>query len=147
MIVKFTQSDESDRNFPFGERYIDASPWIKQGYTKINDYRISNPNPVPLEKNFKLVVAINNHVERFKKNNSELYTFFEKKNSYDEFLKKDIKIEYVYSTFNQYSNLPTNDNFVVTFDDYKIKIKREFENDSIYLFAFDLERIDQPKTE
>ena len=28
MTVKFTQLDESDQNFPFGERKIDVRPWL-----------------------------------------------------------------------------------------------------------------------
>ena len=114
MIVKFTQLDESDSSFPFGERKIDASPWIKKGYKKINDYLIYNPNPIPLEKNFELVIAISDCVERFSNSYPKLHAFFEKKGSFDEFLEKEINIQYIDSTFNEYSNLPTDDTFLVT---------------------------------
>lgn len=141
MIVKFTQLDESDPSFPFGERKIDARPWLDKGYIKINDYLIYNPNSIPLEKNFELVSAISRATERSSKSYPELYAFFEKKGSFDDFLKKNISIKYLHSTFNEYSNLPTNDRFLVTFDNYQITVSRKLENDSISLFANDLKKI------
>lgn len=143
MIVKFTQLDESEPNFPFGQRKINASQWIKKGYVKINDYQIYNPNPTPLEKDFQLASAISDGVERFNNNYPKLYAFFETKGSFDEFLKKDIKIKYINSTFNEDTNLPTDDTFLVTFDNYQIKVSRELKNDSFSLFAYDLKKISE----
>lgn len=145
MIVKFTQLDESDPSFPFGERKIDASSWIKNGYKKVDDYQIYNPSPAPLEKNYKLVGAISREVQMFKHNYPELYNYFEQKGSFDSFLKKDINIEYVGSYFNEYSNQPTNDNFLITFDDYQINIARKLENGSISMSAYDLKKISSLK--
>lgn len=141
MIVKFTQLDESDPSFPFGERKIDARSWIKNGYKKIDDYQIYNPNPIPLEKNFKLAGTISREADMFKNNYPELYAYFQQKGSFDNFLKKNITAEYIGSHFNEYSNQPTNDNFLITFDDYQINITRKLENGSIYLSAYDLKKI------
>lgn len=145
MIVKFTQLDESDSSFPFGERSIDASPWIKQGYRKIDNYQIYNPNPKPLKKDIDLMVAISICTDDYQREYSELYHNLNKKGGLDEYLKKDIKIEYIGSYFNEYSNLPTNDNFFVSFDDYQVKIERKLEEGSTYLFAYDLTRIASPE--
>ena len=66
MTVKFTQLDESDQNFPFGERKIDVRSWLDKGYMKINDYQIYNPNPIPLKQDLELAIAISIAVDDHK---------------------------------------------------------------------------------
>lgn len=41
------------------------------------------------------------------------------------------------------TNLPTDDTFLVTFDNYQIKVSRELKNDSFSLFAYDLKKISE----
>ena len=138
MTVKFTQLDESDQNFPFGERKIDVRPWLDKGYMKINDYQIYNPNPIPLKQDLELAIAISIAVDDRKISEPELYHYFAQKNVLDDFLKKNIEIKYIGSTFNELSNLPTDDIFLVTFDNYQITISRKLEHGSFSLFAYDL---------
>lgn len=140
MIVKFTQVNESETNFPFGERKIDVSHWLNKGYIKINDYQIYNPNIIPLKHDLELAIAISISVDDHKISQPQLYHFFDQKNALDEFLKKNIEVKYMYSTFNEYSNLPTDDTFLVSFDNYEIKISRKLKDKSFVLFAYDLKQ-------
>lgn len=141
MIVKFTQLDENEANFPFGERKIDARPWLNKGYIKINDYQLYNPAPIPLEQDLDLAIAISICVDDYENSFPQLYHYFNSKGALDSFLKKNINIKYIDSTFDEYSNLPTNDTFLITFDNYQITVSRELKNKSFSLFAYDLKKI------
>lgn len=150
MIVTFNQTDMNAYDYPVGERKIDASPWIKQGYRKLNIYNIFNPNAKPLEKDFLLFDAIKSKLEYSKKRFPLLYRKFNQKDALDIFLNnKEIKSQYLYSCFNKDTNQPTDDYFLVTFDGYQIEIQREFyiyKGHEGYLFwGFEIEKVSQPR--
>lgn len=149
MIVTFNQTDMNAYDYPVGERKIDASPWIKQGYRKITDTRIYNPNVKPLVKNSYLFETVQSEVKGYKDIYTKLYRKFNQKDALDIFLNnKEVKSQYLYSRFNQDTNQPTDDYFLLTFDGYQIKIKREFyiyEGHEGYLFwGFEIEKVSQP---
>jgi len=150
MIVTFNQTDMNAYDYPVGKRKIDASPWIKQGYRKITDTRIYNPNPKPLEKDFLLFDAIQSEVKDYKDIYTKLYRKFNQKDALDIFLDNaEIKNQYLYTRFNKDTNQPTDDYFLLIFDGYQIKIKREFyiyEGHEGYLFwGFEIEKVSQPR--
>lgn len=148
MIVTFTQTDVNAYDFPVGERKIDASPWIKKGYRKLTSYQIYNPNAKPLEKDFLLFDAIQSQLNYSKKRFPLLYRKFNQKDAFKNFSDNtEVKSQYLYSYFNKDTNQPTEDNFLVTFDGYQIKIKRApfiYEGSEGYsLFGFELEKVHQ----
>lgn len=150
MIVTFNQTDMNAYDYPVGERKIDASPWIKQGYRKLTSYQIYNPNAKPLEKDFLLFDAIQSEVKDYKDIYTKLYRKFNQKDAFKSFSDNtEVKSQYLYSYFNKDTNQPTEDNFLVTFDGYQIKIKRApfiYEGSEGYsLFGFELEKVSQPR--
>lgn len=88
MIMKFTLLDEDHPDFPFGEKRVNITPWLKMGYKKIDDYEIYNPNVAPLKKDDALARVISQYADNYKIIYPELCKFFQHKDAYDFFLKK-----------------------------------------------------------
>jgi len=127
MIVTFTQTDVNAYDFPVGERKIDASPWIKQGYRKLTSYQIYNPNAKPLVADSYLFDSIKYQIKNYKDIYPKLYRKFNQEGALEIFLNnKELKSQYLYSYFNNDTNQPTDDYFLVTLDGYQIEVQREF---------------------
>jgi hypothetical protein len=146
MIVTFNQTDVNAYDFPVGKRKIDASPWIKQGYKKLTDTRISNPKVNPLIKNDSLFEAIKSELEYSKHRLPKLYQKLNQQGALADFLKQEVGTQYLYSRFNESTNAPTDDYFLVTFYGYQIRIQRDSltNSDAYMLFGYELREI--PKT-
>lgn len=113
------------------------------GYKKINDYEIYNPNVAPLKKDDALARVISQYADNYKIIYPELYKFFQHKDAYD-FFKKDIKINYLSSVFNENTKAPTDDYFRIFFDDYQVDVHRKLAKNSelpYYLYAYDLKKV------
>lgn len=142
MIMKFTLLDEDHPDFPFGEKRVNITPWLKMGYKKIDDYEIYNPNVAPLKKDYYLAIAVSQCVDDLPTIYPELEDFFNKKGWLDNFLTKDIKVQYLYSMFNENTKAPTDDYFHVFFDDYHVRIHRKLYPDGTsHLYAYDLIKV------
>ena len=140
MIVKFTQTDIEAPDFPVGERKINAAPWIQEGYIKLDQYRIYKPNYSSLVKDLDLAIEVSISSEQSYIRLPKLYNYFNRKGSLVDFLQKDISIRHLYSTFNPNNNLPSDDEFLVSFDDYEIIIQRKSHEANISLRGFDLNK-------
>jgi len=148
MIVTFNQTDVNAYDFPVGKRKIDASPWIKQGYKKLTDTRISNPKVNPLIKNDSLFEAIKSELEYSKYRLPKLYQKLNQQGALADFLKQEVGTQYLYSRFNESTNAPTDDYFLVTFDGYQIRIQRDSltNSDAYMLFGYELREIPKIKS-
>jgi hypothetical protein len=150
MLVTFDQMDANAYDYPVGKRKIDASPWIKQGYRKLTSYQIYNPNVKPLIADSYLFDFIKHQIKNYKDIYPKLYRKFNQEDALEIFLNnKEVKSQYLYSCFNNDTNQPTDDYFLLTFDGYQIEVQREFyiyEGHEGYLFwGVGIEKVSQPR--
>ena len=139
MIVTFSETNPEAYDFPVGKRKINATPWIKQGYTKLDQYKIYNPHAEPLHKDDNLFVAMLACTRRNKVSYPHLYQRFDQID-YQNFEAEVQKITYLYSTFNGEINLPHDDFFLVVFDNgkYEMRVGRQKNATYTSFFGFDI---------
>ncbi|MFW2074011.1 hypothetical protein ACG9Y7_11355 [Acinetobacter gerneri] len=143
MIMRYTDLDENAPDFPFGQKKVDARYWIlEKNFSKIDNFRIYNPKIIKLDIDENLKTCI---TDLIKKKSSVYPALFEKikKNKIFINFESEISTIYLFSIFDEKTNMPNKDYFLVNFDNYEITVSRQNLNSKKEIYCSDLDKIDQ----
>ncbi|MDV2440478.1 hypothetical protein QR665_13485 [Acinetobacter gerneri] len=138
MIMHYTDLNENAPDFPFGQKKIDARYWIlEKNFSKIDDYKIYNSHINHLEKNSKLESAIIKCIEDDKVVYPIIYKKFKEKKILSNFENELVTI-YLFSVFDENTNMPNQDFFLIYFDRYEASISRRIQNKQLSYSCSDI---------